>query len=1507
MSFPNHALNLAGAIMNSTRFLPLLAVALGVTLGAACGEAVDINRVAPNVVDKSVFTGEWYVRSAIVDKQFHTDTSFIGLQGEVERIKWEITERQLIGYRSYERVPGSDPSNPGEQNVIVAFPILRHFDIRRQYNPVNGVETNVIEENDYDRPWYERQYVRVGWNDQNGVAWALDNQIGLAFIDSLNRRSNETPSYPWKVRIGDKLITDQPIDSGDSIDVTLDAITDADPYICYYLDGVSPCNGANVKVKFSFRRVDENNEYQALDYPDYVERKTGTLQLVSTGEDILSSGALNVINNPNLFGADFEPPSRLCTPAEMDRDGTRTVKVVFDDNFGGRPRMCNTNPGIGDPPSACEEALARCNVPEGENNLVAITPGSGVGCDPNIHSPDDCIELTTPVFGRFGYFRTDRYQTDRENGTQYNARERLINRHNIWADILDDGGASIPMDRRPVKPVVYMLNVGFPTDLIDIATKDLADDWNVAFLEAVAAARGVGLSSLPKNLNEGIDGAKPVTRMFEVRINSCNVEAARRYTEQHDMGDALVASGIATIQAGNLENACAVLEFESQRRARGGEEIEPFRWEQLGDLRYSFLNWTSKAELAGPLGYGPSGTDPLTGEIISANANVYGASIDTYANWGADIVQLLNGDVTTGDIINGTLAREHVESVRARWAGKKTPAAIDNFLRTFDRRAAGMSDDQYFVRMPTTALGRGLDKLRESGLEDEYLLTSETLRLFGNDPMALRNGVVTDRMRENARPSNWAREQIPDAMLVAANAGHVGGAADEPFVPSAGGSTSTKLGELSDYLGRKNFCFLAEQVEPAIADLATKIKADGMSREQIVQFIRANVFRGVMAHELGHTFGLRHNFEGSADALNYFPDYWGVGADGLSADQQHLLSKTPYDVVDGKRREYQYSSIMDYHQRFNSDFGGIGLYDKAAIKLGYAETVEVFDENPGDEFVAREWMGNIFLLNPADIPNLVAGHDADAVINDAYDEANEAAVGGDDTVVLDIANLTTLTPAPENLYRRRNIPLKDWFRNEVLGGFVGGLDDNDCERQFGLPNERGCMSTILGGLGYNDDDGSLPKVSVPYSYCADEFAFGGNLTCNRWDMGPTSSDIVSNAGEMYEFYYPFDAFRRERALNPFSSWANGYINRLFSRTYQPMLNAYRYFYYYRRANGLRIFPTIRDWGSAALTGMDFFVRVLEQPEPGTYCLSDVRGTQTYVPADEATGDECATDSIELGLDQGRIFNSNWDDNYDFRPINLGNYWDKALALQAITSSDAFFFRDFSQETNRGAFSIGYYRIFQDEMLDLFGAVMRDDPTVFAPHVVDADNDGKGEVVYAPFLKTGIYGEPLPEAQLPGAPIKPAMSYQLRTWAAIFGTVNMTSTLDQTLDFAQRTRITMVGQPGEPTLQTDIDGDGTDDIDVIEFTDPQSHMVYRSVAFDGVEHAVGYRLLQEAEEFADAWRAAQAALQTAEAGGDAAAVRAAQIAFDRATSTLNERLQTIDFMVYLGNAFEYPGG
>ncbi len=53
--------------------------------------------------------------------------------------------------------------------------------------------------------------------------------------------------------------------------------------------------------------------------------------------------------------------------------------------------------------------------------------------------------------------------------------------------------------------------------------------------------------------------------------------------------------------------------------------------------------------------------------------------------------------------------------------------------------------------------------------------------------------------------------------------------------------------------------------------------------------------------------------------------------------------------IDGRIREYQYSTVMDYGNNFVvTDAAGIGHYDHAAIKMGYGDLVEVFTRRATD-------------------------------------------------------------------------------------------------------------------------------------------------------------------------------------------------------------------------------------------------------------------------------------------------------------------------------------------------------------------------------------------------------------------------------------------------------------------------------------------------------------------------------------------------------------------------------
>ena len=125
------------------------------------------------------------------------------------------------------------------------------------------------------------------------------------------------------------------------------------------------------------------------------------------------------------------------------------------------------------------------------------------------------------------------------------------------------------------------------------------------------------------------------------------------------------------LQPADLLKACTALEVVD-REPQGRRHSHPkFVWQRNGDLRYSFVHWVDRPQVAGPLGYGPSSQDPETGEIISASAYIYGAALDTYAKFAVDSVRLANGQLSTDDLLSGkTISDVLKESAAATQAHK---------------------------------------------------------------------------------------------------------------------------------------------------------------------------------------------------------------------------------------------------------------------------------------------------------------------------------------------------------------------------------------------------------------------------------------------------------------------------------------------------------------------------------------------------------------------------------------------------------------------------------------------------------------------------------------------------------------------------------------------------------------------------------------------------------------------------------------------------------------------
>jgi hypothetical protein len=263
-------------------------------LSGCASERAPINRVQPEALQKSFFVGEsltddaddpqFYYRPTVADVDYGASQSSLFTASYAQttaRIKWEITEEKLIGRLAYERVEGAtgngiDETNSGQ--IAAAFKIDKHFDVRRDYNPQTGEDLNVVVENDTDRPWYEREFMRVDWS-QNLISTAYE----LDTLAALKIFADEPLHYePVAYSVKDPSDPDAPVFEAKTgyFDITNKVYVEPQilntPFgsfpACFFspdvLNGGAPiadCNPVEVKIRLSFRRV-EDRDYQPVDW-----------------------------------------------------------------------------------------------------------------------------------------------------------------------------------------------------------------------------------------------------------------------------------------------------------------------------------------------------------------------------------------------------------------------------------------------------------------------------------------------------------------------------------------------------------------------------------------------------------------------------------------------------------------------------------------------------------------------------------------------------------------------------------------------------------------------------------------------------------------------------------------------------------------------------------------------------------------------------------------------------------------------------------------------------------------------------------------------------------------------------------------------------------------------------------------------------------------------------------------------------------------------------------------
>ena len=1383
---------------NQSRWQFVTAIALLAALGAVWGcaqDVEDIDRTQPDKLERTLFEtdDEWYLQQTIVDTGMEGgnigqagDGMFItpAFETQLKRIRWTVTEDVLYAHSSVELADGLnegfDEEDARREGVVAAFPITDHFDVQRQYDASTGEPTNVITEDRSDRPWYERDYMRVDWSTNMVDGFQMfKGTLGQFSSVSDGVPQDDDEIHPHRTRISDEYI-----------DTVTEYSYEPDINTCfgaYGFDSIFSCEGGRLSIRTSLKRVPDEETYEPLNH--------------------LDAHSLNQDDDP--------ASAPLETASIFDRDLGYLVEVECTDEVRDWMKQ---NPGY--------------------------------------DYEDRCSPAKFEFHERFGYFRTERVEWDRYVGTSDDQRQYHINRWNIWQTMLDDDGNVKPPEDRTPKPITFHLNMEYPKFMFDAADRTAAE-WDDTFRNTVKLAMDIDAEQLDAKLEEEYGH----TEMFRIVENSCHPGPLVEWFDEHGSShpdDQMHVSGIFdnyvnTTSAGddmeerlwNLSheargNMCAEIEYATQTRP---DPDAQFTWEQLGDLRYSLFNWVE--ENTGMwAGYGPSAADPKTGEIIRANANFAGQGIRQNATYAADLIQYFNGELSQNDILHGVQIRD------------------DLFNNDRDETKLGMEPEAR--RQMAMRSGIDPDEISESGFEERpsYEDLDSFVHKHGLDRIqqeadivakqGSKNAANDQRMvefLENPQVKSFLMSNVETAMAVEANARdrHGDNFDDEQFHQAyldfhTPRHFHDRRHEAERMLSERNI-LTQESVHRSLETLVTyQGVADyfaGADRDDIKEHFLNELFIGTQLHEIGHAVGLRHNFSGHSDALNYHEEFWKIEEAVIDGrldreDAYSLQGELAQDILGdddveyASQAEFKLSTVMDYTGDLTGRFAGLGRYDRAAIKFGYGELVERWDD---DVELVNAIDTYSILTDYADLPYLMAGNQSGAGDSATFSEGVDIILNSREYVAIDDAMEDRREHIRENT--------DNWFS-------------------------------------YGFEDGALPHEdrTVDYEFCSDEFN-GQILDCATWVYGGNQQEMVNHAFDTFRAFQTFWRHRRHHIDRNYDN-LNAYFMRLM-RTIQTTQEPFRYYSIYR---WMDLGDYTADLERAAIDGFNFYNELLAMPQPGRHCYfeedaSDVDPwwfydlENVYVPADYHLDEGQCGDYVDIPRGVGQEYNFKFTDEYMYRIDRVGSFIDKMVATQMLFDISA----EFAQSaffTDFRATNLSYWTVFQDEMLEMMGGMILGDYKAYAPKV----NGGNIE---------------FPEPVDPSAPARltdddddtprvfTPQSVNHEFNLMVGGLLYASTWEDRAPDFTHYVKVATTESERQEF------GEG---IDTVEFVHPVTGQVY--TAADIHDNAVGAKMVRRANELGDRYRELEDAIEEAESNGNFSDSELAQM--DSVLTQYGEQLQ-----------------